>query len=107
MRLKKTYPDMPMNPHTDETKTAFFRLYPDGHKRYYREKRCRMLSCQPLNPPLEAIQATINKAITATHAAGLSTVHCDGKGRVYLLYPDGSKRYCKPVRSCSDQESDD
>ncbi|MDR7869177.1 MAG: Fic family protein, partial [Sporomusaceae bacterium] len=84
-----------------------FRLYPDGRKKYFREKRFCILSCQPLNPPLEAIEITIKRAIAKIHAAGLSTVHCDERGRVYLLYPDGRKKYCKPVRSSSEQESDD
>ncbi|WP_331767127.1 hypothetical protein [Embleya sp. NBC_00896] len=41
----------------------------------------------------ELVAEAVRKAIEELHAAGLPAIQGDGNGRVYKLYPDGSKVY--------------
>ncbi|MDR7867750.1 MAG: hypothetical protein RIN56_13130 [Sporomusaceae bacterium] len=100
----EAFPQYANKPKYGRDENGFFRLYEDGRKTYCREKRIRVLSHQPLNPPLEAIQTTIKRAIAEIHANGLTTAHCDKRGRCYLRYPDRRKQFCKSVISTLEEE---
>lgn len=45
----------------------------------------------------ELMAAAVREAVARQHAAGLPTAHGDGDGRVYLLYPDGTRTYLDDV----------
>ncbi|WP_436770818.1 hypothetical protein [Yinghuangia sp. YIM S09857] len=41
----------------------------------------------------ELMARAVREAVERQHAAGLATAHGEGDGRVFLLYPDGTKVY--------------